>query len=244
MVRIGYIGSTAASEYEVFASRNDAQITAIAECEGVTSGGDAAKRFGSADDLIVSGDIDAVVLALPADKQILAARAAASKSLPIYFVTPIADSFASASDASSELDTVITCVSRPTRLAVNLAQIRRTVIRYGAEWVNGRYVGKSEDGTSLVGQAEGIVDLVRFVGGNVASIDATASSKNGLVPILLTFLLTDLYYPEPVPVGVFRDIERPTYDDLVHQQIADAKELLGHGQFEKLFTAGETWEVT
>lgn len=57
-------------------------------------------------------------------------------------------------------------------------------------------------------------------------------------------MLAELDYPEyPVPVGVFRKVERPTYEDAVYKQVAQAKQLKGQGKLEKLFGEGETWEV-
>lgn len=60
---------------------------------------------------------------------------------------------------------------------------------------------------------------------------------------ILANILVSMDYPEfPVPVGVFRDIEAPTYDGLVARQVesARAKET---PDFEALLHAGETWEV-
>ncbi len=59
----------------------------------------------------------------------------------------------------------------------------------------------------------------------------------------LAYLLSRMRYPEfPEPMGVFRCIERPTYDDLVIGQIEDAQEQ-GPGHLEDLFREGETWTV-
>jgi 2-oxoglutarate ferredoxin oxidoreductase subunit beta len=38
-------------------------------------------------------------------------------------------------------------------------------------------------------------------------------------------MLSHMYVPDfPVPVGVLRQIERPTYDDQLHLQIANAQQ--------------------
>jgi len=58
------------------------------------------------------------------------------------------------------------------------------------------------------------------------------------------YMLTRLDYPEyPVPVGVFRDIERPTYDELLHDQIATVQAQKGKGDLAKLLRSADTWEV-
>jgi len=45
------------------------------------------------------------------------------------------------------------------------------------------------------------------------------------------------------PVGVFRDVERPVYDDLMAEQIATATEKRGAGDLAKLLHSGETWTI-
>ena len=45
------------------------------------------------------------------------------------------------------------------------------------------------------------------------------------------------------PVGVFREVQRPVYDDLIAGQIATAVEARGEGDFAKLLASGETWTV-
>ena len=47
----------------------------------------------------------------------------------------------------------------------------------------------------------------------------------------------------PEPIGVFRAVDRPRYDDECERQIAQAKEKYGEGDLAKLFSAGETWVV-
>jgi 2-oxoglutarate ferredoxin oxidoreductase subunit beta len=48
---------------------------------------------------------------------------------------------------------------------------------------------------------------------------------------------------QPTPIGVFRDIERPVYGELMTQQIEKATERLGQGDLTKLLHSGDTWEV-
>ena len=47
----------------------------------------------------------------------------------------------------------------------------------------------------------------------------------------------------PVPVGVFRRIERPTHDSLMDEQIRTATDKSGPGDLGKALLAGETWTV-
>ena len=47
---------------------------------------------------------------------------------------------------------------------------------------------------------------------------------------------------EPTPMGVFRDVDRPTYEGAVQRQLAEASERQGPGDLAALLSAG-TWEV-
>ena len=60
----------------------------------------------------------------------------------------------------------------------------------------------------------------------------------------IAFMLTRMDYPEfPVPVGVIRAVQRPTYNDLLEEQIATAIETQGEADLNALFRQGDTWEV-
>ncbi|HWX41814.1 MAG TPA: 2-oxoacid:ferredoxin oxidoreductase subunit beta [Blastocatellia bacterium] len=60
----------------------------------------------------------------------------------------------------------------------------------------------------------------------------------------LAYMFARMEYPEyPVPIGIFRDIEKPTYEDLMTGQIDGAIAKMGPGNLEKLINSGETWTV-
>jgi 2-oxoglutarate/2-oxoacid ferredoxin oxidoreductase subunit beta len=60
----------------------------------------------------------------------------------------------------------------------------------------------------------------------------------------IAFMLTRMDYPEfPVPVGVIRAVQRPTYNDLLEQQITKAIETQGEADINALFRQGDIWEV-
>jgi len=51
-------------------------------------------------------------------------------------------------------------------------------------------------------------------------------------------------YPDfPEPMGVFRDVEKPIYDEQVSQQVELAIKKHGEGNFDALFNSGDTWTV-
>jgi 2-oxoglutarate ferredoxin oxidoreductase subunit beta len=47
----------------------------------------------------------------------------------------------------------------------------------------------------------------------------------------------------PTPIGIFRDIERPVYDELMAEQLETAKSERGEGDLKALLHAGDTWSV-
>jgi len=58
---------------------------------------------------------------------------------------------------------------------------------------------------------------------------------------ILSHLTDDPEFPHPI--GVFRAINKPTYDEGIVNQINDVKLKKGEGDFEKLLFSGNTWEV-
>ncbi len=60
----------------------------------------------------------------------------------------------------------------------------------------------------------------------------------------LAFMLSRLDHPEfPVPVGVLRNVRRPSYDLMAKEQGERAVAKMGAGDLEKLLNAGDTWVV-
>lgn len=59
------------------------------------------------------------------------------------------------------------------------------------------------------------------------------------------FILGRMEAPRfPQPIGVFRDVTRETYEDLVVNQINEAVAKQGRGRLEKLIGSGDVWTVT
>ena len=60
----------------------------------------------------------------------------------------------------------------------------------------------------------------------------------------LAYLLTQMHYPDmPVPFGVFRCIEKPTYDEMMDEQVKQVVEKEGPGNLKDLVYGKETWTV-
>ncbi|MBI4358562.1 MAG: 2-oxoacid:ferredoxin oxidoreductase subunit beta [Candidatus Omnitrophica bacterium] len=58
------------------------------------------------------------------------------------------------------------------------------------------------------------------------------------------YLLTQMEYPSmPVPFGVFRDIKKPTYDEMLNAQVEEAIKKRGKGDLKELIYGSDTWTV-
>ena len=57
-------------------------------------------------------------------------------------------------------------------------------------------------------------------------------------------LLAELEHPNyPVPVGVFRKVNRPVYEEALHTQVTEARASKGEGDLRALYETGDTWDV-
>ena len=60
----------------------------------------------------------------------------------------------------------------------------------------------------------------------------------------VAFMLARMEHPDfPQPVGIFRAVERATYESMMVDQIEAAIAKTGPGSLEKLINSGETWVV-
>jgi 2-oxoglutarate/2-oxoacid ferredoxin oxidoreductase subunit beta len=60
----------------------------------------------------------------------------------------------------------------------------------------------------------------------------------------LAYILGRFQYPDfPVPMGVFRQVLRPTYEEMLGEQINTAIANKGQGNLHKLLHSGETWVI-
>jgi 2-oxoglutarate/2-oxoacid ferredoxin oxidoreductase subunit beta len=100
--------------------------------------------------------------------------------------------------------------------------------------------GKNRDkGIRLNGLSPEIVDL----SSGKYSPDDLLFHDEKADPALVN-ILARMRHPEfPEPIGVFRSVEQPTYDQQVNDQVQDAKTARGEGDLNKLFNSGDTWVV-
>jgi 2-oxoglutarate ferredoxin oxidoreductase subunit beta len=81
------------------------------------------------------------------------------------------------------------------------------------------------------------------LGGGVKEDDLIFHDEKAAEPSL-AFMLSRMRYPEfPEPMGIFRAVDAPLFEEGVHQQLKDAEAKMGPGTLEKLIYSGDVWEV-
>ncbi len=101
--------------------------------------------------------------------------------------------------------------------------------------------GKNRDkGIRLNGLDPEVVEL----GKGITEDDLLFHDEQAPEPSL-AYLLSRMRHPDfPEPIGVFRAVDRPKYDQEVAAQVELAKKKNGEGDLHKLFNSGETWVVS
>jgi 2-oxoglutarate ferredoxin oxidoreductase subunit beta len=100
--------------------------------------------------------------------------------------------------------------------------------------------GKDNDrGIRLNGMQPEIVQL----GNGVTEADLLVHDETRADPSY-AFILSRMHWPEfPEPLGIFRAIERPTYDAMMQDQIDEARKTMGEGDLAAMMAEGDTWTV-
>jgi 2-oxoglutarate ferredoxin oxidoreductase subunit beta len=95
-----------------------------------------------------------------------------------------------------------------------------------------------DKGIRLRGDAFEVVELAKASQDELVVHDEKAANPS------MAFRLAQMHYPEfPEPLGIFRAIEKPAYEELLTGQIAAARKKEGPPKLERLFHAGEMWKV-
>ena len=104
---------------------------------------------------------------------------------------------------------------------------------------HGQPIRFGEDGEKAVRRREDGSAEVVAANGEVLVHDAQAPEPS------LAFALSRLTFATvgATPIGVFRDVKRPVYDELMEEQLEVAKQKKGAGDLEKLLHAGDTWTI-
>ncbi len=94
-------------------------------------------------------------------------------------------------------------------------------------------------GVRLNGVTPEIVELAN----GVSEDDLLVHDETLEEPIIASILALMRHPDHPVPLGVLRAVERPTYEDLLEEQTQNAISDKGTGDLAALFAAGDTWVV-
>lgn len=102
--------------------------------------------------------------------------------------------------------------------------------------------GKDNDkGIKLDGAKPIIVDLAS---GSFSKDDLLVHDEFSEEPILAMILAHMTDHPDyPTPIGIFRQVQRETYDGGIRNQINAVTEKRGKGNLEKILFGANTWEV-
>jgi len=97
------------------------------------------------------------------------------------------------------------------------------------------------EGTKGIALGAGLVpEIIDIVNGDVSRV--LVHTERG--SLLYANLLAQLVYPAfPMPVGVLYRHDKPTYESMANQQVADAIAKQGPGDLNKLMYSGMVWEV-
>jgi 2-oxoglutarate ferredoxin oxidoreductase subunit beta len=89
----------------------------------------------------------------------------------------------------------------------------------------------------------GLDPEVVTLGSGIAADDLLIHDERAPEPSL-AYLLSRMVHPQfPECVGVFRCVEKPTYEDQVNKQVEDVIKAKGRGKLEELFQAEDVWTV-
>ncbi len=99
--------------------------------------------------------------------------------------------------------------------------------------------GKNRDkGIRMRGHSLEVAQL----GGGVSASDIIVHDERDDA---LAFLLSTMQPPKfPTPLGVFRAVQRSSYEEAINSQIEQARGRQGQGDLDELFNRGDTWEVS
>ena len=111
-------------------------------------------------------------------------------------------------------------------------------LEHGAPLVFGR---DRQKGIRLNGLDPQVVEL----GNGTTEADLLVHDEQASEPSL-AYLLSRLRHEDgfPEPIGVFRAIDAPRYEEELVTQVASARERSGGGDLNALFNSGETWTVS
>ena len=109
-------------------------------------------------------------------------------------------------------------------------------LEHGKPLMFGKTRGK---GIRLRGLTPEVVEL----GGDVSEAELVVHDEKAFEPTW-AYLLSRMRHPEfPEPIGVFRAVDRPMYEERLNSQVDEARTKQGPGDLRALFESGDCWDV-
>ncbi len=130
----------------------------------------------------------------------------------------------------------VTLQNVTTREDATLRLEHGTPLRYGRDGKSG--IIRGPDGglrvaqTAEIGEEQLLIHDTHADNPELAFALSRLPSSNGAAPT------------GPTPIGVFRDVDRPSYDELMNAQLDTATSTQGPGNLTDLLTGPDTWIVT
>jgi 2-oxoglutarate/2-oxoacid ferredoxin oxidoreductase subunit beta len=113
-----------------------------------------------------------------------------------------------------------------------------------------------EHGQPIRYGVDGSRGIVRRPDATLASVDVASLGPGGEDALLVhdahaqdpsvAFALSRIADPttlQDTPIGIFRDVDKPSYDQLVNAQVADAVATQGAGELARLLAGNDTWVI-
>ena len=91
---------------------------------------------------------------------------------------------------------------------------------------------------------KGVTPEIVTIGENGVTVDDVMVHDENSAEPSLSYILGRMEYPEfPVPMGVFRSVSKPTYEQMLAGQIENSIAAKGAGDLNKLLNSGEVWTI-
>jgi 2-oxoglutarate ferredoxin oxidoreductase subunit beta len=113
---------------------------------------------------------------------------------------------------------------------------RTLILEHGKPMIFGK---DGDKGIRMNGMTPEVVQL----GNGVTEADLMVHDEANPDPVV-AFKLSRMHWPDyPEMMGVFRAVERPTYEQLMGDQIEETRQRMGEGDLQSLLLEGDTWTV-
>jgi 2-oxoglutarate ferredoxin oxidoreductase subunit beta len=102
--------------------------------------------------------------------------------------------------------------------------------------------GKNKDKGVRLNMGTMIPEVVTL-GNGISPDDLIFHDEKAPQPTL-AYMLSRMHHPElPEPIGVFRAVEKPTFDAALNDQVQALRDKKGEGDISALINGGETWTI-